>query len=65
MGKLFRQNAGNIYQSFTKRKKMAFICRNLTYVIFLFFAKYRLVALMLKSNTYSENVFEVHGATDS
>ena len=42
---------------------MAFICRNVTYVI-VFFAKYRHVALMLKSNAYSENVFEIHGATD-
>ena len=62
-GKLI--TAGKIYQSFTKRKKMAFICRNVTYAIFLFFAKYQLVELMLKSNTYSENVFEIHGATDS
>ena len=44
---------------------MAFICRNVTYVIFLVFGKYRLVELMLKSNAYSENVFEIHGATDS
>ena len=41
------------------------MCRNVTYVIFLFFAKYRLVALMLKSNAYNENVFEIHGATDT
>jgi len=44
---------------------MAFICRNVTYAIFPFFGKYQLVEIMLKSNTYSENFFEIHGATDS
>ena len=44
---------------------MAFICRNVTYAIFLFFGKYQLVELMLKGNAYSENIFEIHGATDS
>ena len=44
---------------------MAFICRNVTYAIFLVFGTYRLVELILKSNAYSENVFEIHGTTDS
>ena len=34
--------------------------RKVTYVIFLFFGK-----SMLKSNAYNENIFEMHGATDS